>query len=162
MLAFQSRRLAVSALWHASATTTTTRASPINELLVESRTQPSHLPPARSRQAIRSPRALRYSTTPSSTDTTAKSPGTSATAPEKPDYLNDAESAIWEKLTAQFSPTQLLVQDISGGCGSMYGIEITSEKFRGMGMLKQQRMVNAVLGDEMKSWHGVQLRTKIP
>jgi stress-induced morphogen len=55
-----------------------------------------------------------------------------------------------------------MVQDISGGCGSMYGIEISSEKFRGANMLKQQRMVNSVLGDEMKAWHGVQLRTRVP
>lgn len=165
MLGFQSRRLTVSALRHASATT---RTSPVNELILSSRTQPRHSPSTRGTQAIRTPRALQYSTTSSSTtentaNSTAKSPDTSATtAPEKPDYLNDAESAIWDKLTAEFSPTQLLVQDISGGCGSMYGIEITSEKFRGVGMLKQQRMVNAVLGDEMKSWHGVQLRTRIP
>ncbi|TGJ83557.1 hypothetical protein E0Z10_g5201 [Xylaria hypoxylon] len=85
-----------------------------------------------------------------------------AALPEKPDYLNDAESAIWDKLTIEFSPTELMVQDISGGCGSMYGIEIASEKFRGANLLKQQRMVNTVLGDEMKSWHGVQLRTRTP
>ncbi|KAH8674303.1 bola protein [Xylariales sp. PMI_506] len=86
----------------------------------------------------------------------------SSTLPEKPDYLNDAESAIWDKLAAEFTPTELVVQDISGGCGSMYGIEIASEKFRGTNMLKQQRMVNAALGDEMKGWHGVQLRTRVP
>jgi len=44
----------------------------------------------------------------------------------------------------------------------MYGIEIASEKFRGTTMLKQQRMVNAVLGEQLKGWHGVQLRTKVP
>ncbi|KAI5863323.1 bola-like protein [Durotheca rogersii] len=82
--------------------------------------------------------------------------------PEKPDYLNDAESAIWDSLVAAFSPTELTVQDISGGCGSMYGIEIASEKFRGLNLLKQQRMVNAVLGDRMKDWHGIQLRTRVP
>jgi BolA-like protein 3 len=54
------------------------------------------------------------------------------------------------------------VQDISGGCGSMYGIEIVSEKFRGLSMLKQQRLVNGVLGEEIKGWHGVQLKTKVP
>ncbi|KAI1360510.1 bola-like protein [Xylaria arbuscula] len=97
--------------------------------------------------------ALRYST--------ATEPP-NATLPEKPDYLNDAESSIWDKLVAEFSPTELMVQDISGGCGSMYGIEIKSEKFRGANMLKQQRMVNAVLSEEMKNWHGVQLRTKTP
>jgi stress-induced morphogen len=55
-----------------------------------------------------------------------------------------------------------VVQDISGGCGSMYGIEVTSEKFRGLNMLKQQRLVNATLGDLVKQWHGVQLKTRVP
>jgi len=54
------------------------------------------------------------------------------------------------------------VRDVSGGCGSMYAIEIVSERFRGMGMLAQQRLVNGVLGEEIKGWHGVQLRTRAP
>ena len=54
------------------------------------------------------------------------------------------------------------MRDISGGCGSMYNIEMASEKFRGLMPLKQQRMVNAVLKDMMKDWHGVQLRTRAP
>ena len=81
---------------------------------------------------------------------------------EKPDFLNDAESVIWDRLVVEFAPTELLVQDISGGCGSMYGIEVSSEKFRGANMLKQQRMVNSILGDLMKDWHGVQLKTRVP
>jgi stress-induced morphogen len=44
----------------------------------------------------------------------------------------------------------------------MYGIEIVSEAFRGLGMLKQQRLVNEVLGEEIKTWHGVQLKTRVP
>lgn len=81
---------------------------------------------------------------------------------EKPDFLDDAESTIWGRLVEEFNPVELVVQDISGGCGSMYGIEISSDKFRGANMLKQQRMVNAVLGDLMKDWHGVQLKTRVP
>ncbi|KAK3940225.1 bola protein [Diplogelasinospora grovesii] len=81
---------------------------------------------------------------------------------EKPDFLSEGESAVWDRLTAEFSPTELIVQDISGGCGSMYGIEISSEKFRGLNMLRQQRLVNAALGDLMKDWHGVQLKTRVP
>ena len=56
------------------------------------------------------------------------------------------------------------MKDISGGCGSMYGIEVESEKFRGLNMLKQQRMVNQVLKEKMDSegWHGVQLKTAVP
>lgn len=82
--------------------------------------------------------------------------------PDKPSYLSEGESQIWDILVAEFAPTQLVVQDISGGCGSMYGIEICSEKFRGLNMLKQQRLVNAALGDLMKGWHGVQLKTRVP
>lgn len=46
----------------------------------------------------------------------------------------------------------------------MYGIEVESEKFRGLGILKQQRLVNAVLKEKMdrEGWHGVQIRTKVP
>ncbi|KAK3295211.1 bola protein [Chaetomium fimeti] len=86
----------------------------------------------------------------------------SPAAPEKPTYLSEGESQIWDILLAEFAPTQLVVQDISGGCGSMYGIEVSSEKFRGLNMLKQQRLVNAALGDLMKEWHGVQLKTRVP
>ncbi|TDZ61856.1 BolA-like protein 3 [Colletotrichum trifolii] len=85
-----------------------------------------------------------------------------STTLEKPDHLDAAESTIWDKLAAEFSPSELIVQDVSGGCGSMYAIDITSTKFKGANMLKQQRMVNAVLGDMLKQWHGVQLRTKAP
>lgn len=74
----------------------------------------------------------------------------------------EAEQAIAALLTDKLSPSSLLVQDISGGCGSMYAIDISSAAFKGLSILKQQRMVNAALGDVMKSWHGVQLRTSIP
>ncbi|KAK3368643.1 bola protein [Podospora didyma] len=81
---------------------------------------------------------------------------------EKPKALTDGESQVWDRLMAEFAPTQLVVQDISGGCGSMYGIEVSSEKFRGLNMLKQQRLVNTSLADLMKEWHGVQLKTRVP
>ncbi|KAF4472191.1 altered inheritance of mitochondria 1 [Fusarium albosuccineum] len=76
--------------------------------------------------------------------------------------MSPAESAIADILVEKLSPTQLLVQDVSGGCGSMYAIDITSSAFKGQTLLKQQRMVNAALGDLVKGWHGVQIRTKVP
>ncbi|EPE05454.1 hypothetical protein F503_02193 [Ophiostoma piceae UAMH 11346] len=91
----------------------------------------------------------------------APTSSSSSTIP-KPDFLDEAESHVWDLLVAEFDPKELSVRDISGGCGSMYGIEISSEKFRGANMLKQQRMVNAALGDLVKSWHGVQLKTRTP
>lgn len=87
---------------------------------------------------------------------------TSSSGLEKPTYLSEGESQIWDILVDEFAPAELLVQDISGGCGSMYGIEISSDKFRGLNMLKQQRLVNAALGDLVKQWHGVQLKTRVP
>ena len=79
-----------------------------------------------------------------------------------PDTLDEAEKDVWDVLERELQPTELSVRDISGGCGSMYGIEIVAERFRGMGMLKQQRLVNEVLGERVKGWHGVQLRTRVP
>ncbi|KAM0339030.1 hypothetical protein ACHAPU_011089 [Fusarium lateritium] len=85
-------------------------------------------------------------------------------AAEEPDLpsMSPAESAIAEILSDKLQPTELLVQDVSGGCGSMYAIDITSPAFKGQTILKQQRMVNAALGDLVKGWHGVQIRTKVP
>lgn len=81
-----------------------------------------------------------------------------------PEHLDENEKEIFDKINAELQPTKLDVKDISGGCGSMYGIEVESEKFRGLSMLKQQRLVNAVVKEKMdrEGWHGVQLRTKIP
>ena len=85
-----------------------------------------------------------------------------AKALEVPGHLNEKERQIWELLNKELQAEKLEVQDISGGCGSMYGIEIVSERFRGLSMLMQQRLVNRVLGEEIKGWHGVQLRTSAP
>lgn len=42
----------------------------------------------------------------------------------------------------------------------MYALEIESAKFKGLPTIKQHKMVNAILADEIKIWHGLQLRTK--
>lgn len=44
----------------------------------------------------------------------------------------------------------------------MYAVAITAEKFRGLPVIKQHRLVNEVLGEQIKSWHGIQLKTKVP
>lgn len=85
-----------------------------------------------------------------------------ANALQAPDHLDEAERRIWDKLNTELQPEKLSVQDVSGGCGSMYAIDVVSRQFKGMNMLKQQRLVNKVLGEEIKGWHGVQLSTKAP
>ncbi len=46
-----------------------------------------------------------------------------------------------------------------GGCGTMYRIEITSPKFNGKAVLAQHRLVNEILQTEIKSMHGLTLKT---
>lgn len=82
----------------------------------------------------------------------ASSPSASSTPP-----LDTGEQAIYSKLRDAFSPARLEVQDVSGGCGSFYAIEISSTKFKGLGMVKQQKLVNEVLKDELKEIHGIQV-----
>lgn len=84
-------------------------------------------------------------------------------SPLPPPHLSEAELRVYNILAEELEPSELEVQDISGGCGSMYGIEVVSEKFRGLSMLKQQRMVNAALKELMdrEGWHGVQIRTRV-
>lgn len=44
----------------------------------------------------------------------------------------------------------------------MYALDIVSEQFKGLPIVKQHRLVNSVLGEELKKWHGVQMKTKAP
>ncbi|KAL1916577.1 uncharacterized protein VTP21DRAFT_5768 [Calcarisporiella thermophila] len=73
--------------------------------------------------------------------------------------LSPGELQIYQKLTEHFAPSRLMVQDISGGCGSMYAVEIVSDKFEGMSMVRQHRMVNEVLKEEIGGMHGIRLQT---
>lgn len=42
----------------------------------------------------------------------------------------------------------------------MYGLDIVSPKFAGLTMIKQHKLVNSILAEEIKGWHGMQLKTK--
>ena len=44
----------------------------------------------------------------------------------------------------------------------MYGVDIVSARFNGLSVIKQHKLVNSVLSEELKSWHGIQLKTKAP
>ena len=60
------------------------------------------------------------------------------------------------------SPTQVLVEDRSGGCGANFFIMVESHVFRGIPRLKQHKLVQDVLREEIKKWHAVSIETKIP
>ncbi|KAK6501681.1 hypothetical protein TWF481_009510 [Arthrobotrys musiformis] len=77
-----------------------------------------------------------------------------------PEHLDEKEAGVFEKLRVGLRPSRLDVKDISGGCGSMYAVEIESPKFRGLTTLKMHREVQGILAEEIKGWHGIQLKTK--
>lgn len=74
--------------------------------------------------------------------------------------MDSYEQMIYNKLREHFRPLDLSVKDVSGGCGSMFAISIQSAAFDAIPMVKQHRLVNDLLKDEISKWHGLQLKTK--
>ena len=73
------------------------------------------------------------------------------------------EQSIVEKLKQNFpDATDVVVKDQSGGCGSAFLIELTSEQFRGKMPVAQHRLVSKALKDEIASWHAVTIRPSVP
>ncbi|KAI9294890.1 bola-like protein [Neoconidiobolus thromboides FSU 785] len=73
--------------------------------------------------------------------------------------LTEGERIIFEKLSEKFTPKKIEVKDISGGCGSMYSIQLESDSFKGKSLVQQHRLVNEVLKEDIKDMHGLQLKT---
>ncbi|KZW03901.1 bola-like protein [Exidia glandulosa HHB12029] len=71
----------------------------------------------------------------------------------------DGERAIEQKLRTRFSPSNVQVQDVSGGCGTFYAISITSSAFKDLSIVQQHRLVNETLKEDIKDIHGLQLKT---
>ncbi|KAG6914300.1 hypothetical protein DXG01_001208 [Tephrocybe rancida] len=73
----------------------------------------------------------------------------------QPEQL-EGERLITNKLAERFAPCQVKVQDVSGGCGSFYAINISSPAFAGLSVVKQHRLVTETLKEEMPDMHGLQ------
>ncbi|KAF9495733.1 bola-like protein [Pleurotus eryngii] len=71
--------------------------------------------------------------------------------------LSEGEKLIHSKLSDKFKPTQLQVQDVSGGCGAFYAVTIASNAFKGLSTIKQHRMVTELLKKEIEGIHGIQV-----
>ncbi|KAI9001141.1 bola-like protein [Trametes punicea] len=80
-------------------------------------------------------------------------------SPGQTKFSTDGERAIYEKLTERFKPSELHVEDVSGGCGTFYQIIIASDQFKGLPLVKQQRLVNETLKQEIQGIHGLQVRS---
>ena len=52
--------------------------------------------------------------------------------------------------------------DTSDGCGSKFEAIVVAESFDGVKLLERQRMVNAVIEEEMKTIHAFSMKTWTP
>ncbi|KAG7376728.1 BolA-like protein 3 [Phytophthora pseudosyringae] len=75
---------------------------------------------------------------------------------------SEAEQAMHRALQTQLEAVHVKVTDVSGGCGSMFDVEVASPQFAGQSRVKQHRMVNEILKEEIKSMHGLTIRTLTP
>ena len=69
------------------------------------------------------------------------------------------EDQIAEKLRDVVAATHVEVEDISGGCGSMYKVLVVSPEFEGLGLVKQHRLVQKAIASEIADMHGLTLKT---
>ncbi|PPQ92352.1 hypothetical protein CVT25_008702 [Psilocybe cyanescens] len=97
----------------------------------------------------------------SSTTTWRAAASANASSPPPP-ALSEGERVIHEKLTAKFAPSQLQVQDVSGGCGTFYAITIASTAFKGLPIVKQHKLVTEALKSDIEGFHGLQVRSFSP
>ncbi|KAL5527552.1 hypothetical protein ACEPAG_6353 [Sanghuangporus baumii] len=79
-----------------------------------------------------------------------------STAPQESQL--EGERRIYSKLQERFNPSQLQVQDVSGGCGTFYAITIASKAFADLPMVQQHRLVNKILKEDIEGIHGLQVR----
>ncbi|KAJ1729715.1 hypothetical protein LPJ61_003390 [Coemansia biformis] len=79
-----------------------------------------------------------------------------------PPAAANGEEHIRRKLQQALQPARLAVTDTSGGCGSMYVVEIEAECFRGLSRVKQTKLVNGLLKDELKAMHGMRVLCSVP
>ncbi|CAD8162854.1 unnamed protein product [Paramecium octaurelia] len=77
-------------------------------------------------------------------------------------FSQDIEKVMADKLTQVLKATKVEVIDTSGGCGSMYRLEIESPEFQGKSKVKQHQMVVDALKAELAGAHGYSIKTNIP
>ncbi|KAF0769263.1 bolA-like protein 3 [Aphis craccivora] len=77
--------------------------------------------------------------------------------------LKGGENILYLSLQKKFPQAkEIKIKDISGGCGAIFEVFISTSEFKGMSMVKQHQLINEVLKDQIKSMHGIRIHTEIP
>lgn len=72
------------------------------------------------------------------------------------------EKALADKVLAALPGAKVMVEDVSGGCGSSYNVHVESDVFAGMTRIKQHRLVSGPLKEDMKTIHALRIFTETP
>eukprot|EP01112_Ceratiomyxa_fruticulosa_P017103 TRINITY_DN5268_c0_g1_i1.p1 TRINITY_DN5268_c0_g1~~TRINITY_DN5268_c0_g1_i1.p1 ORF type:complete len:128 (+),score=17.61 TRINITY_DN5268_c0_g1_i1:146-529(+) len=67
---------------------------------------------------------------------------------------------IRKKLSDGLQTNKIIIEDVSGGCGTFYRIQIISPLFNGKTKLEQHRLVNDLIKEEVTEIHGLTLQTQ--
>ena len=84
------------------------------------------------------------------------------TAPPRVRLLSTPSEAMEAKLRDELDAVAVTVEDVSGGCGAMYKAYVESPKFAGLNTVKQHKLVQGVLKEEIAEMHGFTLKTAKP
>ncbi|XP_058835558.1 bolA-like protein 3 [Topomyia yanbarensis] len=77
--------------------------------------------------------------------------------------VKNTENTLRKTLQTKFPMAKnVVVSDISGGCGSMYEIYVETAEFKGLSTVKQHRLITEILKSEIKDMHGLRIHTAIP
>ncbi len=57
---------------------------------------------------------------------------------------------------------KIIVQDISGGCGSMFDVFVESVEFKDLRLVKRHKLITEALKNEIKSMHGLTIYAATP
>ncbi|KAI9630161.1 hypothetical protein KEM48_012191 [Puccinia striiformis f. sp. tritici PST-130] len=85
--------------------------------------------------------------------------GRTSTSSDKPPV---SESSISDKLLTRFPDAEVRVEDVSGGCGSFFVVQVIDKSFHGLSTLKQHQLINRTLAEEIDIIHGLQIQTRSP
>ena len=85
-----------------------------------------------------------------------------ARPPPRVRLLSTPSEAMEAKLRDELDAVNVTVEDVSGGCGAMYKAYVESPKFAGLNTVKQHKLVQGVLKEEIAEMHGFTLKTAKP
>ncbi len=76
----------------------------------------------------------------------------------------EGEDKLIDMLRKRFPLAKAIeVNDISGGCGSMYAIYVETVEFKNLRTVKQHQLINECLRAEIKdNMHGLRIYTAVP